>query len=146
VLNETSWISFVIETGDVMDCDVILDSGEWAHFPACSQMSIDLDELSPKDKVVIRTRNSTYRFLITDPAKRRGVLTGGSLGHNTRDAVLIESFALDENGKRESSYDLRTGARILFYLSSTRGVERMATSVIQELAVIRTDQKLPTIV
>ena len=129
-----------------MDCDVVLDSGEWVHFPGCSQMSVAFDELSPKDKVVIRTRNSTYRFLITDPAKRRGVLTGGSLCTNTRDAVLSESFALDENGKRESSYHLRTGARILFYLSSTTGVERMATSVIEEIAVIRTEEKLPTIV
>ncbi len=129
-----------------MDCDVVLDSGEWAHFPGHSQMSIDFDDLNPKDKIVIRTRNSTYKFLITDPAKRRGVLTGGSLGNNARDAVLIELFALDENAKRESSYGLKPGARILFYLNSTKGVERMATSVIQELEVIRTEPVVPSVV
>ncbi|MFY9607326.1 MAG: hypothetical protein WAU45_01765 [Blastocatellia bacterium] len=129
-----------------MDGHVVLDSGEWTHFPGQSQMSIDFDDLNPKDKVVIRTRNSSYRFLITDPAKRRGVLTGGALGNNTLDAVLIESFAQESNAKRETSYDLKTGARVLFYLYSTKGAERIATSVIQELVVIRTEQEVPKVV
>lgn len=128
-----------------MDCDVVLDSGEWIHVPGHAQVSVDLDDLRPKDKVVIRTRNSTYRFLITDPAKRRGVLTGGALGNNAREAVLIESFALEESARRET-HGLKTGARVLFYLYSTRGAERMATSVIHELAVIRTEQEDPRIV
>ena len=127
-----------------MNCDVVLDSGEWIHVPAHTQVNIDFDDLKPKDKVVIRTRNSTYRFLITDPAKRRGVLTGGALGNQACEAVLIESFALEESARREN-YGLKTGARILFYLYSSRGAERMATSVIQELAVIRTEQEVPRI-
>jgi hypothetical protein len=128
-----------------MNCDVVLDSGEWIHVPGHAQVSIDLDDLKPKDKIVIRTRNSTYRFLITDPAKRRGVLTGGALGNNAREAVLIESFALEQGANRHT-YGLKTGSRVLFYLYSTRGAERMATSVIQELAVIRTEQEVPRIV
>ena len=128
-----------------MNCDVVLDSGEWIHVPGQAQVSIDLDDLKPKDKIVIRTRNSTYRFLITEPAKRHGVLTGGALGNNAREAVLIESFALEQGANRHT-YGLKTGARVLFFLYSTRGAERMATSVIQELAVIRTEQEVPRIV
>lgn len=75
-----------------MECEVIFDSGEWINVPGQAQMSIDFDDLKPRDRVVIRTRNSTYRFLITDPARRQGVLTGGTLGNNTRNAVLIESL------------------------------------------------------
>lgn len=129
-----------------MNCDVALDSGEWTHFPGHSQLSIDFDDLKPKDKLVIRTRNSTYRFLITDPAKRRGVLIGGALGNTTREAVLIESFGLEENAEPKTSYGLKTGARVLFYLYSTKGAERMATSVIQELVVIRTEEQVSRIV
>ena len=124
---------------------MVFDSGEWTNIPGDAQMSIDFDDLKPRDKVVIRTRNSTYRFLITDPAKRQGVLTGGSLGNNTRNAVLIESFAAEDERRLESSYCLKTGSRILFYLSSARGVERMATSIIQELVVIRREEEFPLI-
>lgn len=124
-----------------MECEVIFDSGEWKHDPNHSEMSIDFDGLNPKDKLVIRTRNSTYRFLVTDPAKRQGVLTGGAIGNHARSAVLIESFTDDH--RIESSHGLKTGARSLFYLSSARGVERMATSIIEELKVIRTSQEIP---
>jgi hypothetical protein len=128
-----------------MVCEVCCDSGELINFPGQSQIIIDLDDLKAKDKVVIRTRNSAYRFLVTDPAKRLGVLTGGALGNNTRDAVLIESVAVEEDAKLERSSGLRTGARILFYLSSPRGAERMATSVVEELVVIRSEEELPRI-
>ena len=127
-----------------MECEVCCDSGE-VNFPAQSEIFIDLDDLKAKDRVVIRTRNSTYRFLVTDPAKRLGVLTGGALGNNTRDAVLIESVAVQEDAKLERSSGLRTGARILFYLSSPRGAERLATSVVEELVVIRSEEELPRI-
>ena len=128
-----------------MECEVIFDSGEWTNFLNHSQMSIDFDDLKPKDKVVIRTVNSTYRFLITDPAKRQGVLTGGALGKNTRNAVLIESFIVEDEQRIDSSYGLKIGARILFYLSSARGAERMATSIIVELVVIRSEEEFPLI-
>ena len=129
-----------------MERNVVFDSGEWTNFPGHSQMSIDFDDLKPKDRVVIRTRNSTYRFLITDPARRQGVLTGGAIGNNARNAVLIEAFAAEDGERCVKSNDLRTGARLLFYLSSTRGVERLATSVIQELVMIRSEKKPPRIV
>jgi hypothetical protein len=118
-----------------MECEAFIDSGEWKHDANDTEMSINFEDLNPKDKVVIRTRNSTYRFLVTDPTRRQGVLTGGTLGNSTRPAVLIESF-IDEK-EIGTSYRLRTGARSLFYLSSGKGVERMATSIIEELAVIR---------
>jgi hypothetical protein len=69
-------------------------------------------------------------------------LTGGLLGNSTRDAVLIESIAVEGDAKLECSSGLRTGARILLYLSSPRGAERMATSVVEELVVIRSEEEL----
>jgi hypothetical protein len=128
-----------------MECEGCCDSGELTNYPGQSQIIIDLDDLKAKDKVVIRTRNSTYRFLVADPAKRFGFLTGGALGNSTRNAVLIESVAVEEDAKLERCSALRTGARILFYLSSPRGAERMATSVVEELVVIGSEEELPRI-
>jgi hypothetical protein len=110
------------------------ESEEWALFPALCHESVDFDSLNPMDEVVIRTTNSTYRFLVVDPKNKRGILRGGRLGEDSSHAVFLGSFrdALDP----ESLCEFRTGAPVHFYLFSFRGTHRLSTSDIRTLAVV----------
>ncbi len=40
---------------------------------------IALDALNTSDCILIKTANSTYCFVVTNPVKRRGILMGGAL-------------------------------------------------------------------
>ena len=90
-------------------------------------MEMKIKNMSERDQIVIRTQNSEYRFSVIDPEERRGILSGGSLGNQQRDAVLVgtlvgtTSFASDPSS-------LKTGSRALFYLTARNGVERLITS------------------
>jgi hypothetical protein len=95
-------------------------------------MEMGFNNMSDSDRIVIRTQNSEYQFSITDPAERRGVLSGGSLGTQQRDAVLVGTLG----GTNQLSADvtgLKTGRRALFYLKAKHGVERLITSIITEI-------------
>jgi len=126
-----------------MHCDVSFDSGEWADLRGHSQINIDFDYLNPLDRVVIRTRNSLYRFLVKNPAGRQGRITGGSLGDDARDALLIGSFPDPEPDSRGPEF--RTGARVVFLIFSPGTTEVMATSPIEELFLIPADEGTATI-
>ena len=95
-------------------------------------MDITMKEMGPSDQILIRTQNSEYRFSIVDPLERRGTLSGGFLGDQSRDAVLVGT--LSENNSSNSldnvSNGLKTGRRALFYLTAKNGIERLITSII----------------
>ena len=95
-------------------------------------MDITLKDIGPSDQILIRTQNSEYRFSIVDPVERRGTLSGGFLGDQSRDAVLIGT--LSETNSPNSLYyvsnGLKTGSRALFYLTAKNGIERLITSII----------------
>jgi hypothetical protein len=94
------------------------------------------------DEVVIQTENSTYGFLIIDPDKRHGVLTGGRVGNRPRHAVFTDAFVASLDDEVESSHDLSVGARALFYILSLGQTELLATSPIQKIGVIRNEQEV----
>jgi hypothetical protein len=81
---------------------------------------------------MIRTQNSEYRFSVVDPDERRGILTGGSLGDQRRNAVLVGTLSGGNNFASDAS-GLKTGSRALFYLTAKNGVERLITSIITSL-------------
>jgi hypothetical protein len=93
-------------------------------------MELAFKDIAESDMILIRTQNSEYRFAITDPQGRRGILSGGSLGGERRDANLVG--ALPESGLAvvDDVAKLKTGSRALFYLSAKKGIERLITSVI----------------
>jgi hypothetical protein len=93
------------------------------------------EEFEASDKVIIRTKNSLYRFSIDNPAQRQGVLTGGRLGDNPRQAMLIESLVECEGRIWNDVLGLKVGGRALFYLQSPAGLERVVTSEITSLTV-----------
>ena len=96
-------------------------------------MEIKFSEIQSKDQLLIQTANSVYRFSVTDAAQRRGRLTGGSLGDSERDAVLAGAIsATGALGK--ITLALQPGGRAVFYLTATRGIERLITSVITRVS------------
>jgi hypothetical protein len=97
-------------------------------------MEINFKELKREQNLLIRTQNSEYRFRVLDPDERRGLLSGGSLGSSRREAVLIGTLP---DGSYIEAADVRTlkiGTRALFFLGANRGVERLITSAITEIA------------
>jgi hypothetical protein len=92
-------------------------------------MSARLNNSSDGEQILIRTQNSEYRFSMIDPVERRGTLSGGSLGNQKRDAVLIGTIA-DNNRISGDVLELETGRRALFFLQARHGVERLITSEI----------------
>ena len=99
--------------------------------------SIAFDEINANDKVLIRTMNSEYRFSLIDPLSHKGMLSGGALGDEPREAFFIESRNKGEDGASTEFRGLRTGACALFYLSSGRNLERVTTSKISGLKLVK---------
>jgi hypothetical protein len=106
-----------------MHCETSFNSGTHHSFSSDFDAAISLDDIRVDDKVLIRTRNSEYRFSVIDPHTNKGMLSGGALGEKPREAFLIESLSKGEDGASREFPGLKTGARALFYLSSGRAVE-----------------------
>lgn len=103
--------------------------------------TITLDDTEANDKLLIKTRNSEYRFQIEDPITHKGMLSGGALGEEPREAYLIESLCRGEDGKLQSCRGLNTGARALFYFSSDGCIQRVTTSEISALILVKADDR-----
>jgi hypothetical protein len=124
-----------------MNCDSSFDSGQQEKLFFNSMAgSIALDNLSADDRLIIRTKNSSYKFSVINPGQRQGMLSGGRLGDNPRSAVLIECLADDAESEAVSARVLKVGSRALFYLMSARGVERVITSAITDIEVTRGEE------
>ena len=96
-------------------------------------MEIKFSEIQSKDQLLIQTANSEYRFRVTDAAQRRGRLTGGTLGDSERDAVLAGAISAT-GALGQIALALKPGGRAVFYLTATRGIERLITSVITRVS------------
>ena len=105
---------------------------------------ICLDNVDPSDRIVIETRNSLYQFSVRDASQRSGVLSGGPLSEDIRDAVLMGTLSSDGGGFKVNHLSLKTNARAFFYIKSSRGVERLITSAIISLSLIKSDSRTPS--
>ena len=106
---------------------------------------LSLDNMIRNDKLLIKTGNSAYRFVFSDPALRQGVLSGGALSDTPRSAILIGSIAEGADGERNEISGLKVGARAVFYLVSPTGMERLITSAVVNLTLIKGDRNLPLV-
>ncbi|HVF88963.1 MAG TPA: hypothetical protein VNH22_02775 [Blastocatellia bacterium] len=100
-------------------------------------MEINLEEVMPSDRISIKTENSLYYFSVLEPEQRKGILTGGTLGNQQREAVLMSSL---EGSGREGTNAftvLKTGARALFFMTAKNGFERLITSVITQISLLK---------
>ncbi|HSB08352.1 MAG TPA: hypothetical protein VLM38_02490 [Blastocatellia bacterium] len=128
-----------------MLCETSFDSGAQPSFTGGSASAITFDEIERNDKVLINTLNSRYEFAVSDPETRRGMLSGGAVGEEPREATLIESITSATDGASRDFWGLQTGARALFYLRSDRGVERVTTSGISSITIVKAGDRKPPI-
>ena len=93
-----------------------------------------LGDLRQTDSISVYTESSNYRFSILDPINRRGMLTGGALGDELREAILIG--AMSEDDGRYNRGELKTGSRAVFLVTTNNCLNRMITSVVTDIAHI----------
>ena len=126
-----------------MHCDISSDSDSHRSLRFSPESGITFDEINRDDKVVIRTQNSEYSFSVIDPQNHRGMLSGGSLGDEPREAFLVESLGKTESGSLRDYRGLKRGARALFYLSIPGNrIERVTTSKISALKIVRAADRI----
>ena len=92
-------------------------------------------DLRQADSISVKTERSDYRFSILDPISRRGMLTGGVLGDQLREAVLIG--AISEDGALYNTTQLKTGWHAVFFVTTDGCLNHMITSAITDFAHIR---------
>lgn len=107
---------------------------------------IDLADVDPADRIVIETRNSLYEFSVLDANQLCGVLSGGRLTEDISDVVLMGTLSAESGGCEVDYISLKTDARAFFYIKSARGVERLITSAITGLMLIKGGLGTPSLV
>lgn len=91
--------------------------------------------LRQADSISVKTERSDYRFSILDPISRLGMLTGGALGDQAREAVLIGAVS-DDDGVYDTT-ELKTGCRAVFFVGVNNCLNHMVTSVVTDIAHIK---------
>jgi hypothetical protein len=129
----------------VMHCETSSESGPHISGFYLESTTITFEDIKAQDKVLIRTMNSEYRFAVIDPLKHKGMLSGGTLGEEPQEAFLIESLIRGEDGDLRDFRGLKTGGRALFYLSSGRSIERVTTSKISGLTLVKAADRISLI-
>ena len=102
-------------------------------YPSGAVSELALDSLRTDDCLVITTANSTYCFLVVDPAMHRGILTGGVLGGKVVTAVLLGAKIRKSRQVSELFWKLCQGSRAIFFVASSDSVQQLTTSAIVRL-------------
>ena len=85
----------------------------------------------------MKTRHSVYLFSVTNANQCLGILSGGSLGEHSYEAVLIGS-AVQGVGNEVAYFDkVKTGSRAVFFVYDSSGTTRMITSEITRLTFVK---------
>jgi hypothetical protein len=98
---------------------------------------IAFKEIYATDNILIKTTNSTYRFSVTDPQRRRGFLSGGALPGDFEDATLVGVLIENNQGFQSDMSGLRIDSCALFFIREGSGFKRLTTSLITNLVLIR---------
>jgi len=96
-----------------------------------------LNELNATDTIRLETKNHKYEFVVLDPAGKRGLLSGGSVGDNQREAILIGSMAKNTKGFDCDNQVVKMGDRVLFGIITDKEPESFFTTSIRSLSVVR---------
>ena len=94
-------------------------------------MELRVTELNASDEITIRTQFSDYNFRVTDPVQCRGILRGGRLGDQRRDAFFAGKI-LTANGQSSERSRLEAGYRFVFLIEGN-GLKRLTTSIVTEI-------------
>jgi hypothetical protein len=100
----------------------------WKNGDTTDNEAIVISQIRPGECIWVQTRKSNYLFSVVDASGRRGTLTGGSLGDQIKDAVLVGETSEDKT--HFDSVELKPGFRALFFLENRDELHRLLTSVI----------------
>ncbi len=108
-----------------------------------SLTNIEFDELRSSEEIIIETKNSSYRFAVSDAYARRGYLSGGSVGEQPIRATLMGVVTKRGDSFMTDAWCLKTNGRAFFYIETENGLKHLVTSVITGLIHIKniTEQK-----
>ena len=95
--------------------------------PGCSR-GVFLDSLEPGTHVVVGTAHSCYRFVVTDPARRRATVVGGAM---FPEAIEVRVDGATMGGSVIKSGWIGVGLRMELSL----GLKRITTSPVKFLAI-----------
>ena len=70
------------------------------------------DDLRAEDQLIINTKHHQYKFELIDPISRLGTLTGGRLGHNAYEAILL--YSSQDNLETINEKSISTEASAIF--------------------------------
>jgi|SRR6185503_10286776 len=101
---------------------------------------IELDRLSKGDRVSVQTQRSRYQFSVLDASTQRGTLTGGALGNQILEVFLCGTISEDRTDSDSS--ELKTGSRAIFFIDLKHEAQRLITSPITDIAIVRGDLAL----
>lgn len=96
---------------------------------------INIDSFNRGDELRILTESSIYSFSLTDPARLRGLLTGGQLGEELVEADLLAVGDDDGFHLRYVLSVIGKGMRIIFYIPA--GERNLVTSPVTKLYLIK---------
>ena len=103
---------------------------------------ISFEDMNASDELLIRTENSKYRFSVIDPARKYGTLSGGTLGDELCDAILVGGIVTSDKSSTLTQ-GLMTESRAMFSICTARGLKQLLTSAITELTHMRAAAKEP---
>jgi len=113
------------ETGAHSDPLGTLD--DFALDPGCTR-GVAVDSLEPGTRVVVGTSHSCYRFVVSDPARRRGTVAGGKL--------FTEPAEVRIDGATAGGTVIKAGwIGVGLRMELTVGSKRVTTSCVKFLAV-----------
>jgi hypothetical protein len=92
-------------------------------------------DLRQADSISVRTERSNYRFSILDPVHRRGMLTGGVLGDQASEAMLMGAISVDDGSYNTT--ELKTGWRVVFFVTTNNRLNHMITSAVTDIVLIK---------
>ena len=97
-------------------------------------MRVSVRDLNRMDEISIRTKNSEYRFHVTDPTMGKGILSGGPLGEVPHEAFVWDGvFA---SGTHQFSATLEMGRCAFFFVAVRDTFRRLTTSIIQDVSLV----------
>jgi hypothetical protein len=116
-----------VETGAHSDPLGTLD--EFALDRGCAR-GVAIDSLEPGTRVVVGTSHSCYRFVISEPGRRRGTVTGGTL--------FTEPTEVRIDGATAGGTVIKAGwIGVGLRMELTMGSKRITTSCVKFPAVDR---------
>lgn len=95
---------------------------------------ITIRDLNAMDQISISTRNSQYQFQVLEPARCRGVLSGGRCGDEQYEAILTGAIKGDRSCPSISA-ELEIGTCALFYIAAQETMKCLTTSIITDLKI-----------